>query len=462
MDQEQSSLNRERTTAGPPKYSTDPAAPPNRPRGYRDDTGSGEIHQDIHHTRSEMDETLAAIADALRPSKLVAQYLPSVVSGVFGGSGGGKSDDSDDARRYDASKEPSGRSGHSAGYRHNYDDSSNVSSMITSAVGSLGKSALLPAAAWTGKATLKFVKKHPIPAAIIGAGAAYAIYEASKSNDDYARSDDSDLYSGSYVDARTGRPYNPETYGREFRGASSSTSTAATTPRAAGTYGTATMTHPSSSNPATRPNPSEASSSSGSITDSAKATAAGAADATKDAASSAASGVAYAGEKTYDAAAAAGEYAYDAAATAGRYTKYGAQKAYYETKDTITDHPLTFALVGAGAALLVGYQLMSSQQKDAAKRRSRYARDRAYEEAYRARVGASRAASSVGPLRSRRRVGCETSSRRGRELRRRHRPLRRSLRRRDRVRSGPPHRLRRVLRRARHRRRGRDHLLHAA
>ena len=252
MDTEQSQLNQERQTASPPKYSTDPAAPP----PYPSSASSDEIKRDIEHTRSEMDETLAAISERLRPSNLVREFLG-------GGSSGGNPprdtrDPYDRSRStssgssssvvssvlssvagslFSSSKEPSHRQGHSSGYRHNWDDGGSSSFGVTSLL--TGTAA--PAAAWAGKRLLKFASHHPVPAAVIAAGVGWYIYESTRSEHERIRDED-EMYSGSYVDARTGQPYDRDSYGRDYDGPR------AGRPAASGTYGSASVRQDASGN----------------------------------------------------------------------------------------------------------------------------------------------------------------------------------------------------------------------
>ncbi len=184
-----------------------------------------------------MDETLAAITARLRPSNLVKEFL-----GGGGNSGHPNPSDPNDSgydrdsqrssggsssgssllgtvvssvasSMFNSSKEPDNRRGHSSGYRHNWNDSGSSSFGVTSLI--TGTAA--PAAAWAGKRLLKFASHHPIPAAVIAAGVAYYVYESAQSDTERIRDED-EMYSGSYVDARTGQPYDRDTYGREFRG----------------------------------------------------------------------------------------------------------------------------------------------------------------------------------------------------------------------------------------------------
>ena len=138
------------------------------PHGSSQDASSGEIRSDIRRTRADMDETVDALADRLRPRHLLDDLLDA-----FRGSGDGAGSEMKDRAKQ------------------------------------LGSSALSK------------LKNHPMPAALIGAGIAWLIFDESAGDGRAAGRDrpgrwrDEDLIerSGSFVDARTGRPYD-ESYGR--------------------------------------------------------------------------------------------------------------------------------------------------------------------------------------------------------------------------------------------------------
>lgn len=150
-------------------------ANPHPSRPDTQDASSGEIRSDIRRTRAEMDETVDALADRLRPRHLLDDLLD-----VFRGGGAGSSD-------------------------------------ITSGD-------MKDKAKQFGSSALSKLKNHPVPAALIGAGIAWLIFEDSSgdgrsgrgSRPGHWRDEDLREYSGSVVDARTGRPYD-ESYGRAYR-----------------------------------------------------------------------------------------------------------------------------------------------------------------------------------------------------------------------------------------------------
>jgi hypothetical protein len=146
------------------RHATDAAAPP--PPPYPQGTSSEQIRRDIRHTRGEMDETVDALEHRLRPRHLIDDLLES-----FRSSGGG------------------GGSGATESFKN------------------------------AGHQVLDKLKQHPMPAALIGAGIVWLMLDddGRARRDDYRpRKWDVPAYSGSYVDARTGRPYDIEGYGEGF------------------------------------------------------------------------------------------------------------------------------------------------------------------------------------------------------------------------------------------------------
>ncbi|HEV2294351.1 MAG TPA: DUF3618 domain-containing protein [Tepidisphaeraceae bacterium] len=143
-----------------------------------DNATSYEIRRDIRRTRADMDETVDALGERLRPRHLLDDVID-----LFRGSrssGGGES---------------------SSGIHQTADLAKDL-----------------------GATAMQKLKHHPVPAALIGAGIAWLLFdERSGPNRDSVRGRwrDGELreYSGSYVDARTGRPYE-ESYGVDYAQAS--------------------------------------------------------------------------------------------------------------------------------------------------------------------------------------------------------------------------------------------------
>ena len=141
-----------------------------------------QIRDDIRRTRANMDETVDAIGERLRPRHLLDDVI-------------------------DLFRSPSGgNGGASSGSSPNMRDAAGVAKDL-------------------GANAFQKLKAHPMPAALIAAGVAWLLFDENSSGGGRrarSRQDvrgqwrDEDLreYSGSYVDARTGEPYD-ESYGRE-------------------------------------------------------------------------------------------------------------------------------------------------------------------------------------------------------------------------------------------------------
>ncbi len=170
----------------------------------RDDTQSRTIQNDIDRTRTEMDRTLDQLGERLNPGNLVGSAV-----GMFTGKSGRTS--------ASGSPVPAGVDGRreTASYE---DDDSGIADTITSAVKALAGSAV-------GVGLLSKVRQHPLLSAAVGAGVAYIALQdkSSKQRRRIERNHrEPQMYGGSYVDARTGEPYDIESYerqGREYRGA---------------------------------------------------------------------------------------------------------------------------------------------------------------------------------------------------------------------------------------------------
>ena len=146
-----------------------------------------QIRDDIRRTRANMDETVDAISERLRPRRLLDDVIDLFRSPSGGGGNGGGS-----------SSSPSMR------------DAAGVAKDL-------------------GANAFQKLKAHPMPAALIAAGVAWLLFDENSSSsyggrharsreDVRGRYRDEELreYSGSYVDARTGQPYD-ESYGSEYR-----------------------------------------------------------------------------------------------------------------------------------------------------------------------------------------------------------------------------------------------------
>lgn len=117
---------------------------------------SRQIERDIARTRDEMDHTLDAIGDRLHPRHLIDGVLE-----MFRSEGGSSNEFAVEARR-------------------------------------------------SGKQLIRKIKRNPVPALLIGAGAAWLLMEDEtdpRRQDMRHQWDDIPEHSGSFVDARTGEPY---------------------------------------------------------------------------------------------------------------------------------------------------------------------------------------------------------------------------------------------------------------
>ena len=185
------------TTAGATTRQSSAATPP----PYGQNVSSERIKNDIRETRSEMDETVDALADRLKPRHLLDDVLD-----YFTGRSGGETRAT---RESTGSADLKGAAGSAA---------SSAASYTAEKGTDLAKT--------LGSTLYKSVRRHPLPAALIGAGVAWMLFEDDDDKVTQARAkyrnyqDEPEMYSGSYVDARTGQPYDRSTYGREYRGES--------------------------------------------------------------------------------------------------------------------------------------------------------------------------------------------------------------------------------------------------
>jgi hypothetical protein len=146
--------------------SADMTTPPPPPPHYPEGTSPEQIRQDIRRTRRDMDETVDALEERLRPRHLIDDVLD-----LFRSSGG--------------------------------DAASSATETVRQ----------------TGSRVIEKLKQNPMPAALIGAGVAWLMFEdRGPTRRTYEpRKWDVPEHSGSYVDARTGQPYGTE-YGGQATG----------------------------------------------------------------------------------------------------------------------------------------------------------------------------------------------------------------------------------------------------
>lgn len=131
-----------------------------------DEASLNRIKNDIDHTRAEMDETIDALSERLAPRHLMNEAM----GWLRGGEGHGN------------------RGADAAAIAKNL-----------------------------GAKTWEHAKRHPVSSALIGAGIAWMLIEHNSSHDGSSRRRGRTprKYGGSYVDARTGEPYD-EHYGSDY------------------------------------------------------------------------------------------------------------------------------------------------------------------------------------------------------------------------------------------------------
>lgn len=159
---------------------TNDAAAGTPPPPYPQGTSSAKIQRDIRETRAEMDETVDALGERLRPRHLFDDLLE-----MFQGWGATASSSS----------------------------SSSTSGTMSDAREKVKQ---------TGSKVMDKLGQNPLPAALIGAGVAWLLFEDGDKRRREARfgrgpigAPEPPMHSGSYVDARTGRPYD-ESYGTGY------------------------------------------------------------------------------------------------------------------------------------------------------------------------------------------------------------------------------------------------------
>lgn len=160
----------------PETSSFDPRTP-----SLDENANSREIENDIRRTRCEMDETLDALGEKLHPRHLLDDVI-------------------------DYFRGPRSSSGDGTGAR-------------------LRDEAIHTAGRFT-RNLFHQIRENPIPSLLIGAGLVWLVNDQDEEFNDgprgrrrtrYVPNQEPVMYSGSYVDARTGEPYDPS-YGEEWRG----------------------------------------------------------------------------------------------------------------------------------------------------------------------------------------------------------------------------------------------------
>ena len=296
-----------------------------------DGRSAEQIKRDIDHTRAEMDRTVDALGERLQPRHLLDDLVA-----VF-----------------------RGRSG--------------IDSATLSGAGQTAKD--------YGWMVVDKLKQHPVPAALIGAGLTWLLFEGDNPSPAYASRNAGvprdkltgpGMYSGSYVDARTGQPYT-ENYGSEFRGGGAA---AGFTPEGAGhgTHGA----HPGASgagDSAGRGMLGAAGEKASGVGHSIADTASGAMDSARSAAQSAKETIAGAARSAGEAVSSWTGSARDAASSTGHRMSEGAsyaggqfQHGYESTRQTflrgLEDYPLAMGAAAFAAGVLAGICLPGTRRED--------------------------------------------------------------------------------------------------
>ena len=198
---------------GPTRAAERPTSPANSatPPAYPEDTSSTAIRSDISRTRSEMDSTLDQLGERLSPSHLIDDAADFAKSWFgFGGSSATA-----------ATAEPV--------YEERVlDDGTVVKIRREGAVASgpsdiFGLGDLSKSGTRLASTVADAIRDNPVPTAICAAGLAYAFFEDPikkyarlQYREHFGPTAEPRMHSGSYVDARTGRPYDSH-YGEGYR-----------------------------------------------------------------------------------------------------------------------------------------------------------------------------------------------------------------------------------------------------
>ena len=305
----------------------------------RDDSQSAAIERDIDRTRGRLDSTVDALTSRLKPSSLLDDVLDYF--------------------------------------------SSDTGTRTQSATGDKARRVAKRA----GGGAWEKVKSNPVPSALIGAGIAYLFL---KSDDEeatadysgsFARGHDEEMrqrilrnnreprmYGGSYVDARTGKPYDQENYGegvtRPGFGETSSSTTGASGPGVMGRL----KEYAGDAVEGVQDAAGYVADKASDAYDSAKSAVSGAAESTRSAASrSAGSASDYADR----ASSSASRYASSATDTAGSYADAAwrkTQKGYATSRDRLEDalheKPLALGIAALAAGVLAGLVVPRSRTED--------------------------------------------------------------------------------------------------
>ena len=280
---------------------------------YPDDASADQIRQDIRRTRAEMDNTVDALGERLKPRHL----LDDLIDWWQGGTGTRQADVKDNVKEF-------------------------------------------------GARVVETVKDHPMPALLVGAGVVWAMFDSGRSRSGRggrAPGNWRDLreYSGSVVDARTGQPYD-ESYGASYGGAGGASGTTGGTGSTGGAFGAGT-----SSGGAPQGGPGMIDKAKGAASSAAHAVsgaASSAAGTVGDAASSAADTVRDWAGSARDTGAHLADQARDAASTAGDYARRGYDYSRRTLSDAMDEYPLAVGAAAMAAGLIAGLIIPGTRRED--------------------------------------------------------------------------------------------------
>ncbi len=303
----------------------DPYASTEHPQGppYAASTDSRAIHEDVARTRGEMDRTIDELSDRLRPRNLFDDLLGAI--------GLGSGDDEYEARHdnrgtgdylKDVGKQAGGK-----------------------ILGGLGRT----------------VRNHPFSATALTAGLAWLLFDSGDKSEQRRRAPgnwrDLPEHSGSFVDARTGRPYTQD-YGRAYRGQAPQGS------QQQGYAGAAWDSTKDAAGTAAEATGSAASTVAGAIGSAASAiggAVSSAAGTTKDALTGAAGTTADASRRGYEGTVQYGQRGYEGATYYGRE---GYRQSRQGFQRSLQDYPLAIGLAALAAGALAGLAVPRTRTED--------------------------------------------------------------------------------------------------
>jgi hypothetical protein len=297
-------------------------------------TSSNEIRDDIRRTRAEMDQTVDRLAERLRPRHLIDDLIEVVRGKVTGaaspaGSAGGSNSAMDEAKHY-------------------------------------------------GSAILGSLKNHPMPAALIGAGLAWLLFDQASGDRGNARGGirhwgragrpgrwrDEDLreYGGSFVDARTGEPYD-DSYGEEYRRSVAQRAGGGGTPSGTGASGPGMLEKAKDAVSGAGEKIADAA---GSVKDSIAGAVGSVKDSVTGAAGSAREAMSGAASSAGDMGRRAGDWTGSAYGSARSGMRGGYERGRHGFEQSLNEYPLATAAAALAAGVLTGLLLPGTRVEDQA------------------------------------------------------------------------------------------------